>query len=400
MPRFLVNSEHLIGFVAETTKAGQEKVKVVTKASVTSYEPNFHVWINHIHNLFFNQLNILSAEIKSFVILLHSDDTADVFLNDFIQTSSVKVNRNIQTGESVFIKDILDITDIQFPNIEIKPNDVVIYSFRFNWKFGLYFDFGRELNLENLSKELAELFKKVGFDQLIETTNAEINKSSSPVFILTEGKTDWQHLEHAKERLGIEIDITFDKTPDDRGDTTLLQMCKHFSRIENSKIIILIFDRDVPKTIKELGDKTINGQSFQDWGNNVYSFIIPSPEHRKDYLNVSIEFYYTDNEIRTKNNDGKRLFFDNELEKRIAPGESPIMVEIEPVAKREKEKKIYDQDVSKIMNSEGKQIALSKSNFAQNIFAKKEGFNNFDVTEFNKIFAIIESIIKNSTKKS
>lgn len=401
MNHYQINSQHLIGFATGHFKQG-ELAKVITKVSkITSDDSDFHEWISQIYNLFFAPKKIIPSTINTFLILLHHDDTADVYINTFNQTSSIKVNREVKAGDEIYEHDVLDISNIEFPDIEIKTDDAIIYSVRYSWKFGLYFDFQRKLDLQELSKELANLFKVVGFKHLIEIAAAEIKRSSQPVFIVTEGKTDWQHIENARSKLGLKIGVDFHKSTDDRGDTTLFEMCKHFAITDHGKILIFIFDRDNPSILKELKTKTVNGKQFQDWGNDVYSFPIPIPEHRKIYENISIEFYYKDEEIRTKDSNGKRIFFDNELELRKREGEKAIRVEIQPVATAEVKKKIYAQDVSQIINlTTGEQIALSKSNFAQNILTQVEGFNNFDVSEFNKIFAIIKEITEHSSLKS
>ena len=42
--------------------------------------------------------------------------------------------------------------------------------------------------------------------------------------------------------------------------------------------------------------------------------------------------------------------------------------------------------------------SLSKSRFANNVSEDVDGFNNFDFSEFNKIFDIIRKIIENESK--
>ena len=47
-------------------------------------------------------------------------------------------------------------------------------------------------------------------------------------------------------------------------------------------------------------------RGYKNWGNNVYSFAIPQVSGRFD--KISIEFYYTDNEIQRMDQDGRRLY--------------------------------------------------------------------------------------------
>ena len=53
----------------------------------------------------------------------------------------------------------------------------------------------------------------------------QIRESSRP-FVITEGKTDWNHLKAAMQKLNITLDISFDEFETTRGDKTLLTMLK------------------------------------------------------------------------------------------------------------------------------------------------------------------------------
>jgi hypothetical protein len=56
--------------------------------------------------------------------------------------------------------------------------------------------------------------------------------------------------------------------------------------------------------------------------------------------------------------------------------------------------KIYCKDVENIVDESGNLIAHSKDGFANNILTEKEGFNNFNFTEFKRIFDTIGEIIE------
>ncbi len=120
---------------------------------------------------------------------------------------------------------------------------------------------------------------------------------------------------------------------------------------------------------------------------------MPIPSHRKKYEHFSIEFFYQDEEIRTKDKEGRRLFFDNELKKEITAGKVIKRTERKPIESMEFRKKIEDQNADQICDEMGKQIALSKSCFAQNILDGVDAFDSFDFTEFGRIFSVIERII-------
>lgn len=98
------------------------------------------------------------------------------------------------------------------------------------------------------------------------------------------------------------------------GNNELLNMCKYLSKVKNDKIMIFIADSDDEKFASDfsLSDK------FKNWGNNVYSFVLPKPAHRTEYKGICIEYLYTDDELKRlyKCNDGvyRRIFIGNEFD--------------------------------------------------------------------------------------
>jgi hypothetical protein len=51
---------------------------------------------------------------------------------------------------------------------------------------------------------------------------------------------------------------------------------------------------------------------------------------------------------------------------------------------------------SEVFDDKNKNVSLPKDDFANNILKNVEGFNNFDVAEFSKIFEIIQEIVEQS----
>lgn len=245
---------------------------------------------------------------------------------------------------------------------------------------------------------------KIGeYEKHLDALNNKISIISKPL-VITEGKTDWKHLKKAFERLRTNrkfrnLDFEFlEYESYEMGDTELVKMCEQFSRVPRANKMIFVFDRDNEKLISEVGD----GERFKSWGNDVFSFCIPIPGHRKKYKNISIEFYYSDDEIHTKDRDsGRQLLFSNELDKMVKASVTNNKSNEVKFVKRSKsnrdeeyDKKVYCQDVETIVDSDGKQVAHSKTVFANNIYNNKVDFNNFDISEFEKIMEIIEKIIE------
>jgi len=394
MTHYAIKTSHLVGFAAEKSEAGNS-VKVYTKCNLsTSNDPVFHVWMKHISDLFFSKTSYKLELIYKFLIILHPNDDADIYINDFQEISTAKVNKTIKAGEKIFVNDIDEIKELKFPDIEIKKDDAVIYGLRHIWRFSLYFDFERQIDLDTLSKELAKLKAEAIFYSELASTNAQasnVELNNAKAIIFTEGKTDWKHLSKSMEKLNIQMDIAFNDDDKDRGSDDLYKMCEHYAVVPHSLPMIFVFDRDEDTILKKLKAKEKNGEIYQAWGNNVYSLYLPEPKNREEKTHsICIEFYYSDNEIKTLNSDGKRLFFSNEFNKRTGNHsvEQLHCTELNKI-KHDKigiiDSGVYEQD--------NKIAVISKNEFAESIMNGKDNFNNFDHSEFKKIFDIFDEII-------
>ena len=245
-------------------------------------------------------------------------------------------------------------------------------------------------------------------------------QSNSKAIIITEGSTDWKHLKAAYENLnscGIYSDI-FDnldfeffeyEPPESKemtkhklkmGNTVLTQLCENMAKLPQSVKYIFIADRDDESTNKKLS----NTNKFKKWGNNVYSLILPVPSHRENTPNISIEHYYTDDEIKTEwcdtgENISYRLFLGNEFDER------GIAQNIDRFC--EKKNKCGSSSIAIIEGTSGEKVtcisennginyALPKSKFAKLILEKKAPFDNFNFESFLEIFKVIREIINDN----
>jgi predicted ATPase len=217
--------------------------------------------------------------------------------------------------------------------------------------------------------------------------------------VITEGKTDWKHLKAALELAKcqgryIDLDIEFLEYDSsvEMGDVKLSQMCEYCAGLPNSRSLIFLFDRDNPKILKEMSE---DGSPFKSWGNNVFSLCLPVPDHRQSYSNISIEHFYRDDDIRTRDpNSGKRLWWDNEIEISYIPASNKREIRIlsAPIEEGEFKKKIHDKSVELIVDSDGNQVGLSKSAFAELIISGHTNFKDYDRAAFDKVFTVIATI--------
>jgi hypothetical protein len=230
-------------------------------------------------------------------------------------------------------------------------------------------------------------------DRVLSNIQERIQQSERP-HVITEGKTDVQHIEAARRRLGVDIALGYPTTDDSLGDTALLQICELLAKAgpPNRNKVIAIFDRDNPKVLSKLqarGD--ING--YQAWDNNVYSLAIPTPPHRTAYKHISIEMLYSDADLATTTDGGKRLHFINELKKEILPGNTIRYVVIPAVESEELGKKPYSDAAELVFDQSGRHVGLSKAGFADLVEAGEGAFGQLDVSGFAPIFRIVKDIM-------
>jgi len=140
MYKITVGTQRMSGFSVSNARPG-EKVDLLANAFLTSDDNDFHRYMNLIYNYYLSKTGMPARTIHRFVIVLHQDLKADIYLNDFQMMMHTRYKRKISIGEKVYINDIADIDQVSFPEVSISEKDCIIYCFREGWKFGLYFDF-------------------------------------------------------------------------------------------------------------------------------------------------------------------------------------------------------------------------------------------------------------------
>lgn len=244
--------------------------------------------------------------------------------------------------------------------------------------------------INDLATEKLETLQKTTFEELLE----KYENLDKPL-IITEGKTDWKHLEKALQRfkkrgLYKGLDIKFDKYIESRGWQFLLDMVTKFSTIKLKPTFIFIFDRDEEKPLRKYGDLT-------QVENNIYAFCIPSIEDNGVELqNICIEFYYGKEQLKLLHENGRRLFIGEEFEKEkegdryytkgdkefyIRTKKNITLNELSIIDGSDKNKKVF-------RTSDNKSMTITKNEFADNMI------HNLDIENFKKIFDIIEKIVK------
>lgn len=322
---------------------------------------------------------------------------------------------------SIMQKEILPKLLKLFPQIQF-----IITTHAPLFVLGMEQEFGKEAydmyELPNADKISVDRFSEFNraYSYYADTTRYEAEMRNAidenkRTIIITEGATDWKHIKAAYNKLkdipeyrdvfeNLEFDIleyepansTVEaKYKFEMGWSALISMCSSYAKMSNSRKLIFIADRDVPNANKEL---TEDGKNFKKWGNNVYSFILPLPESRKDTPGICIEHLYTDAEIKTEyieNGIPRRLFMGNEFDERgisFALDRYCIKKDLCGPKKISIIEGSTKERVTGLQENTDINYGLSKMKFAENILNEVEGFSKFDFTEFIPIFKIIREI--------
>lgn len=275
---------------------------------------------------------------------------------------------------------------------------------------------GNNINVERFS----EFQKAYDYYQHTQKHQEEIDaiaqqikeESSNQTLVITEGATDWKHLKAAYNALkdkseysSLFHDLNFkllEYEPKNSDVQSSLKMamcadelkkiCENFAKVPQSRKYIFVADCDKDDVTTKLG-----GNPYKDWGNNVYSLVLPVPESRTATPKICIEHLYSDQEIKTEYEiSGKkcRLFMGSEFDSRGVSASLGLICE--------NSRACGPQSIAILEGSMGEKITpfadssdnrgLSKMMFANNILNKIPPFDNFDFSNFIKIFEIIKEI--------
>ncbi len=286
-------------------------------------------------------------------------------------------------------------------------------------------DLGTGLVADPISNELfVEVYQMMisENDRILESYNKlrQLLRESKEPIIITEGQTDWKHMKAALSQFKEDPKLSEDykdlkfkffehesthiqnSNAVNMGWSQLYTMCKSYSMLDNKRKLIFIADRDVDEANKKFSQSDCQ---FKSWGNNVFSFIIPIPDHRTATPNICIEHYYTDEDLKTVievEGVQRRLFVGNEFNEKgysIGMGEKFYC---------EDKKKCGENKFSIIDGSDNKRVykiaemsaqedpenyALTKSAFANAVLNKETGFSRANFQHFSLVFNIIKAII-------
>lgn len=231
--------------------------------------------------------------------------------------------------------------------------------------------------------------------------NSVIEKFSTDTcpLIITEGKTDLQHIRKAKEKLNIDtINIEFFEITEHWGDSKLKTLLEQSSKLKHSRVIIGIFDRDDDKIVQEIEN---NESILKDYGNNVFGICIPLQNESIYGNKISIEHYYPENILKKSDYNNRRLFLGKEFYHSGNSRDGNYQTKTKKIQHKVDVNGVIDEKVFKKEDLEqNNSIALTKANFANLVETNEEFIGDFDFKSFNELFERIKEVLNYTKNKA
>ena len=171
-------------------------------------------------------------------------------------------------------------------------------------------------------------------------------------------------MKKAFNKLGLEQPYVFFENEKEMGDMTLLKFCSKYSEVPRNNKLTCIFDRDNAEISKE------HKETIKNWDNNVFSFMIPLPSHRNEYDEISIEHYFSDEELKRIDSFGRRLFLGNEFDTITGVSNCTKYISIDRKKCKKDSIKIIDTKVFQIGDSTNN-LTLSMNDFTKYLLEDK-----------------------------
>jgi hypothetical protein len=145
-------------------------LKVWTRLALTSDDPVFHRIAENLSGVIRHYANAAGApldieRVTTLLLVIKPDRTGELWADTAAVCLSILAKRAIAAGTAVFEHDIVDVTGMAFPHVDIGKDDKVICLFRQDWRFGLYFNFNpdRDFNHDEFHRSLGSLYRSLKY---------------------------------------------------------------------------------------------------------------------------------------------------------------------------------------------------------------------------------------------
>lgn len=201
-------------------------------------------------------------------------------------------------------------------------------------------------------------------------------KTDARMVVFCEGKTDPLHLDAAfnyfrNKGKYTDLSIYFYKYHADAkiSNSTLW---KHYSEKSNFKedadrIEVYLFDSDDKEFVNKVcGDD--RSKLFSTKGKDIYAAILPKPDHR-DFDNLCIEHFYSDEDLFQVDSKGRRLYLSGEFDP--ATGIHKKNTNLRCISLKKLKSGPFNIIDSDVRNEHDTNVALSKNEFARAVTSQR-----------------------------
>lgn len=163
----LIQKLEVDGISMNVAEAG-DRVEILQRHGLTSEDYFFHQYATGFAGVIEtaarasgHSINVKGA--ATVVAVVKPDRTAQLFVDKAAVAASMRLRRPVEAGSIIFEKDVLDVTALRFPFVDIEPNDQVIVLIREGWRFALYFDLTRECDRTHMETTLGRLSRTLRY---------------------------------------------------------------------------------------------------------------------------------------------------------------------------------------------------------------------------------------------
>ncbi len=299
-----------------------------------------------------------------------------------------KVQFIITTHSPFFVKGMFDEFNDSVDFVEMPSGKKINYLADFS-------EIKEAIKVFENSKEIIDKLES------IENEYENLLKEANDVLVITEGKTDCKYIQKAFSVLGKDSsEYRFlgigDECVGVSGDKDLDKILESQKSLGSCcKKIIAIFDNDEDNIMR----KYPSGKLTEVVKGRVYAFCLPVPTKRKNENKISIEHFFTNDELRTIDINGRRLyqveeFYDTGV---FIEDNSKICKYLSLNYRKHNGNYVLSgSDQKKVLSLDGKtNYSLSKNDFCDNVINDVPGYDKFDFNDFNLIIDLIESAKSN-----
>jgi hypothetical protein len=160
---------NLAGVSAEAVQGGG-KIRIWTRLALASDDPYFHRVVENLTDVLRHLVqqageHINFARANDILLVIRPDQSAELWVDGAAVMINVLAKRNVGAGTVIFEGDIADVTGLDFPCVDIGRNDKLLYLFRQDWHFALFFDFNPDNNLsrDETARTLGTLYRRLKY---------------------------------------------------------------------------------------------------------------------------------------------------------------------------------------------------------------------------------------------